>query len=129
MGPKRRVTATDYNSFPKLNAVGKVDLMRRRNNAALSQNKGLIDRIHDNWIRDRIDLVHPKYLAISANADVGASANNIQIPDPYPFTNCQPLSSEKQIQVTDSCAISNVTIPDRNDREPDSDPFSDTISK
>src|SRR6185295_17692121 len=79
--PERRVTPAEYDAPADFDAVSEINLVPGRDDTAITQNENGIDWIDDLGIRDRVDLVHPDYLAVSSQSYFRTAANHVQVSD------------------------------------------------
>ncbi len=98
--PERRISPSENDAAANLDSIGKVDLMSRGDNAAITEDKHRIDFIDNFGVGDRVDLVHPHYLAVASQTYLVAATNDIEMSDAHVVLDHDLLHSRHDVQMT-----------------------------
>jgi hypothetical protein len=103
--------------------------VRGAHHAAVPENKARIYRVENFWVRDRIDLVQSKNLAVSAYANLITASENVQNADTGMLTNRELFYQREYIEVTDGNVVTYLTFIRIKDRKPDANVSTDLVAK
>jgi hypothetical protein len=129
MSPQRGIASAYDGALPYLNPICEVQLVSRRNNTAVAKEEAWVDLIDNIGFRDRIDFVHPNDLRISSESHIVASPDDIQMTDSCVVSNRQLFHPKYRIEMTDAYVIVNRALPRINDAESNANAFADLIAE
>src|SRR5438132_1750257 len=127
--PERRVPPTDHGTLAYLNAIGEVEPMLSRDHAPLAQDEHRLRRADDGGLRDGVDPVQPKQVAVSAEDEEGSSAEQVAEAHPNVVTDVEILDSCEKVEMPDAHSIPQGATVDVEHGQPDANAAADPEAK
>lgn len=103
--------------------------MSGSNDTAITQDEHGLDWVDDVRVRDRVDLVHPEYLAISTEIYFVSAANDVEMSDAHVVFHKQLLDARDDVEMTDRYVVIQRALARVDDAEPDPNSFTDAIAE